>query len=235
MFPFSGQLQYNFSGIKGQSKVTSDGLFFDSPKVTIVFSSLNENFVNSFVDALFEYQEVRLGTMLLKPFQVFREVVSFDNKSVKYICLSPLVPISDGLPKDEIKKFIPPDSETFSDLLYDSTLTRMEKSELFSNEDIKLFSDFYFEPEKDYMAKTKLHEKKFSRIYHTNNKGTQVELRGYTLPFLLSAHPKVHEFIFHSGFGEVTQEGFGMIDFAERARSTFLVNHDFNWGKISIG
>ena len=35
---------------------------------------------------------------------------------------------------------------------------------------------------------------------------------GYLLPFTLHAHPKVQEFIYETGIGLYTLEGYGMVD-----------------------
>jgi CRISPR-associated endoribonuclease Cas6 len=225
--PNSGRVFYNFSGLKGQSKVTRDGLFYDSTKVTFVLSAIDPNFIDDFVELLFQYDQIYLGTLLLRPFQVLKEEVYHFEETTKFVCLSPLVVISEGLPQIEIKKFILPTENTFSDLLYESTMNRMEQSGFFNLEELRTFSNFYFEAESDYIEKSKLSEKKYSRIYHSRHKGSEIEVRGYTLPFLLHAHPKVQEFVFHAGLGEETEEGFGMIDLADRAHSTKIIPYEW--------
>jgi CRISPR-associated endoribonuclease Cas6 len=226
--PFYGSAFYNFSGLKGQAKVTRDGLFYDSSKVTFVLSAVEPGFIERFIEALFNYSQIYLGTLLLRPHQVFVEKVNFDNGTSKFVCISPLVVISEGLPQIEIKKFISPTDSTFNDLLYESTMSRMERSGFFTQEEINNFSDFYFEPELEYLQKAKIAEKKFSRIYHSRHKGSEIEVRGYTLPFILHAHPKVQDFVFHSGLGEETEEGFGMVDFADRAHFTNIIPFQFS-------
>jgi CRISPR-associated endoribonuclease Cas6 len=221
--PFSGSAFYNFSGLKGQSRVTREGLFYDSAKVTFVLSAGDPGFIDNFIQALFGYEQIFLGTLLLKPFQVIKEEVYFQNESTKFVCLSPLIVISEGLPPGDLKKFISPTDSTFANLLYDSTLSRMERSGFFSPEEMVGFSQFSFEPELEYLQKSRTMDKKFSRIYQSSRRGNDLEVRGYTFPFVLKAPSAVQDFIFHSGLGEETEEGFGMVDLAERSHQTRLI------------
>jgi CRISPR-associated endoribonuclease Cas6 len=221
---------YNYSGLKGQSRVTRDGLFYDSSKITLVFSSPDTAFVYEFVEALFAIEQVYIGTLLLRPVQVLKEIPGFTGEEIKYVCISPIVTISEGLPNGELKRFINPEEPAFSDLLYDSTLSRMESSGKYHPDEILQYQHFRFVPDLEYLAKARAQEKKFSRIYQVSHRGRETEVRGYTLPFVLHAAPEVHEFIFHSGLGEETQEGFGMVDFSNRDTRTRvepLVNRDY--------
>ncbi len=221
--PFAGSAFYNFSGLKGQSRVTRDGLFYDSAKVTFVLSAGDSSFIDNFIQSLFTYEQIYLGTLLLRPYQVIKEDVYFQYNTTKFVCLSPLIIISEGLPQAELKRFISPTDSAFNNLLYESTMSRMERSGFFSPEEIAGFSNFSFEPELEYLQKSKELDKKYSRIYTSNRKGSETEVRGYTLPFVLRASPAVQDFIFHSGFGEETEEGFGMVDLADRSHKTKLV------------
>jgi CRISPR-associated endoribonuclease Cas6 len=228
---------YHYSGLKGQNRVTREGLFYDSNRITLVFSSPDSAFVMDFLEALFSIDQVYIGTLLLKPVQVVKEIPDFSEYSVRYVCISPLVIISEGLPPAELKRFINPEDPSFSDLLYDSTLSRMEASQHYLPEELERFQDFRFEPDLAYLEKARAQEKKFSRIYQVLHRGRETEVRGYTLPFTLKATPEVHEFIFHSGFGEETQEGFGMVDYSNREKVTQLENlelsarvHSGYWG-----
>lgn len=211
---------YNYSGLKGQNRVTRDGLFYDSSKITLVFSSPDTSFVYEFVEALFSIQQVYIGTLLLRPVQVVKEIPEFAGEAIKYVCISPIVTISEGLPGAELKRFINPEEPAFSDLLYDSTLSRMEASRRYLPEEIMQYQQFRFVPDLEYLDRARAQEKKFSRIYQVSHRGRETEVRGYTIPFVLHAAPEVHEFIFHSGLGEETQEGFGMVDFSNRETST---------------
>jgi CRISPR-associated endoribonuclease Cas6 len=43
---------------------------------------------------------------------------------------------------------------------------------------------------------------------------------GYLFPFELHAHPDVHRFIWQSGIGLITTQGFGMIDTVPEAKAS---------------
>jgi CRISPR-associated endoribonuclease Cas6 len=90
---------------------------------------------------------------------------------------------------------------------------RMEKSGLYKASEIEQFYQFQLIPDKDYLQKLLLEDKKAARSYFLYEKGEVAnELIGYTFPFQLYAHPKVQEFIFLAGFGEATNQGYGMLD-----------------------
>lgn len=211
---YSGFDLYNFSGLKGQTKVGKEGLHFYSNKVTLVFSSPNEKFVEYFVKAMFRQQQVEIGKLLLIPLNVEQEILPVFETEMKYICISPLVVIS---PLDQTldpKKFISPGLDTFSDMLYESTMNRMEKSALYSTDQISGFYKFQVVPDKNYLSKIRDEEKKFARIFPAFDKTNKYEIRGYTFPFVLYADPRVQEFVFDCGLGVFTSKGFGMLDLA---------------------
>jgi CRISPR-associated endoribonuclease Cas6 len=213
---------WNFSGLKGQTRVAARGLFYNSQKVTLVFASPDSLLVKSFIESLFSAGSFGLAGLELQPIQALEEKVNFSDNIEKYICISPLVVLSDGLPEKELKQFISPDAESFSDLLYESTMSRMENSGdpyILSGKNPR----FEFSPDADYLQKARESDKKFSRIYALEGLGNFNELRGYTLPFFLEAPTEIHEFIFHSGLGDACQFGFGMIDFADRKDRTKLI------------
>jgi CRISPR-associated endoribonuclease Cas6 len=215
---YKGEFQqfdlYNFSGLKGQTKVGKEGLHFYSNKVTLVFSSPNEAFVEFFVKSLFQQQQVELGKLLLIPLNVEKEIPPELANEAKYICISPLVVISPTDPSIDAKKFISPGVDTFSDILYESTMNRMEKSGRYTAEEISSFYKFQIVPDKNYLTKIREEEKKFARIFPAFDKSNKYEVRGYTLPFTLYADIKVQQFVFDCGMGVFTHKGFGMLDLA---------------------
>lgn len=211
---FKGFDQYNFSGLKGQTKVGKEGLHFYSNKVTLVFSSPSEDFTTLFVRNLFKMQQVEIGKLLLIPLNVEREQMPTLANEVKYICISPLVIINPADKSMDPKKFISPVMDTFSDMLYESTMNRMEKSGRFSVDEIASFYKFQVVPDKDYLTKIKEEEKKFARIFPAFDTGNKYEVRGYTFPFTLYADPKVQQFVFDCGLGVFCHKGFGMLDLA---------------------
>ncbi|MDN5202563.1 CRISPR-associated endoribonuclease Cas6 [Fulvivirgaceae bacterium BMA10] len=211
---YSNFSYYNFSALKGQTKISRSGLHFYSNKVTLVFSSPDKAFNDYFLSQLFEFPKVEIGNLILTPEHVEKECVPDFSEVTKFICISPLVLLNPTYQDDSNKKFISPDEDLFSDLLYDSLMNRMEKYGKFSSEEISSFYKFQLVPDKDYIRRIKEQQKKFARIYPVYDQDVKYEVRGYTLPFQLYADPKVQEFVFTSGLGVFTSKGFGMIDLA---------------------
>ena len=210
-------IPYNFSGLKGQTRVSRNGLFYYSNRVTLVLSTLDKDFVDFFLNRVFQNTLLEIGNLILTPEAVEEELQPTFANPCKYICISPLVALM-GKPEanNSLKDFITPDSEQFSDMLYESTMSRMERSGLFTAADIASFYQFQIMPDMVYLERIKQESKKFARIYTLPEQqpNQKVEVRGYTFPFALYAHPKVHEFIFNCGFGEATEFGYGMLDLA---------------------
>ncbi|WP_157637793.1 CRISPR-associated endoribonuclease Cas6 [Flexithrix dorotheae] len=205
----------NFSGLKGQTKVGREGLNYFSKRVTLIFSSGGGEFINFFLNKLFDFQHLLLGDLVLEPEYVEREYFTgkFGN-SVKFLCLSPIV-ICNTDNVDKNKEFIHPTKDDFSDFLYESTMLRMERIGQFTPKQISSFFKFQMVPDKHYLEKINNHDKKFARIYTTINQGMIKEVRGYTLPFALYAAPEVQNFIYNCGLGELAENGFGMLDLAD--------------------
>jgi CRISPR-associated endoribonuclease Cas6 len=224
---FFGSETWNFSGLKGQTRVTAKGLFYNSQKVTMVFSSPSTELVRAFVQNLFSCNSIGLAGLELRPIQILEERVDFISDVEKYVCISPLVILAEGLPDEELKQFISPVSGSFADLLYESTMSRMENAGF----DVEKFSGpgaFRFVADEEYLSKAKESDRKYSRIYSLEGTGNFHDLRGYTFPFFLEAHPDVHRFVFQSGFGEATRNGFGMIDLADKKDRTRLLEFSFD-------
>jgi CRISPR-associated endoribonuclease Cas6 len=212
----------HFSGLKGQTKVTNSGLCFYSNKVTLVFSSLEKQVVDTFLQHLFRLPELKIGSMVLVPETVSVEENPAFEEASRYICISPIVLLSNRLTEQEIKRFVSPDTDTFSDFLYESTMIRMEDSGRFTKEQMTAYFRFQVVPDQEYLERLRISDKKFARIYSLDEKADRLEVRGYTFPFTLYAHPEVHQFLFQSGLGEFTSEGYGMIDLAEQGFQTRL-------------
>jgi CRISPR-associated endoribonuclease Cas6 len=206
--------KYNFSGLKGHTQISLNGLSFSSSKITLVFSSLNEQLIRYFVDTLFSLERVQIDNLVLRPENVLKELTPAIQPEMKYISLSPIV-ISD-VKKDHLnaKKFISPQLDVFSDLIYESTIARMENFGIYSTKQLDSFYKFQVFPDENYLKKIKDGEKKFARIYTIPHQSDKLEVRGYTMPFTLFAAKEVHEFIFNVGLGYFTQNGFGMLDIA---------------------
>ncbi len=217
---------YNFSGLKGQTKVTPNGLQYFSSKVTIVFSGESAEFVTEFIKLLFSKERIKVGELYIIPESVEKEQAVLAPDSNKYLCISPMVIGNPKNPDVDAKKFVSPLSDQFSDILYESTMTRMESSGRFTAEEITSFYKFQIVPDKDYLAKIKEGDKKFARIYTAYDSETAYEIRGYTFPFTLYAHQKVHEFVFINGIGIFTNKGFGMLDIANQGIKKHTVQYE---------
>jgi CRISPR-associated endoribonuclease Cas6 len=203
---------YNFSGLKGQTKVSRNGLHFYSSRVTLVVASINKEWIDTLIKNIFNKKEIKIANLWLEPELVQQEIYHHNTNEMKYVCISPLVLCKTNADDCNFsKKFISPELDFFSDLLYDSTMERMEISGRFTEEEITSFRKFQLVPDENYLKRIKKDQKKFARIY---NVGEQVrkEVRGYTLPFTLYADSKVQDFVFNCGLGTFTEEGYGMID-----------------------
>lgn len=209
-YPFDQEF-YSFSGLKGQTKVGREGLHYFSKRVTLVMTSLNRRFLDMVTKAIFDKPHLTLGNLILEPELVEEEEMPTFSGMTKYLCISPLV-LLDTDNNNRNKDFIHPNTDDFSDILYESTMERMERSGAYTPEEISSFYQFQIVPDKHYLEKINREEKKFARIYTLIENGEVKEVRGYTLPFALYAEPKVQEFIYKCGFGELTSRGFGMLD-----------------------
>lgn len=205
---------YNFSGLKGQTKISRNGLHFFSNRVTLVFSCLDKEFLDYFVDELFKMPNVEVGNLVLIPESVELEEHPTFEDEMKYICISPIVLIKPSFNDSESKRFIPPETDEFSDILFESTILRMESLGSYSNEQLASFSKFQLVPDENYLRKIRENQKKFARIYPVYDQDVKYEVRGYTFPFILYAAKEVQEFVFSGGLGSFTHKGFGMLDIA---------------------
>ena len=211
---FKNFREYNFSGLKGQTQVSRKGLHFFSNKVTLVLSCGNAEFLEYFLDNLFDLEEFEIGSLRLSPEMVEKEEPTVFSEKMKYVCISPLVVKQPLLNEPESKIFINPDDDIFSDLLYESLMQRMENVGNFTKKEIDSFYKFQIVPDKKYLGKIMTSNKKFARVYPVYDEDIKLEVRGYTFPFILFADAKVQEFIFSHGLGILCDKGFGMLDIA---------------------
>jgi CRISPR-associated endoribonuclease Cas6 len=216
------EVEYSFSGLKGQTKVSKNGLHFYSSRATLVFSSYSTEIIDYFLQHLFERGELEIGTLQLMPESVEKEQPPVFADELKCVCISPIVAVDPIANDFYAKKFISPDTDTFSDFLYESTMMRMERSGRYTSDQIASFYKFQIIPDKTYLQKIKEGDKKFARIYPIQETDSRYEVRGYTFPFVLYSAPEVQQFLFECGMGYFTNKGFGMIDVvnADLARRT---------------
>lgn len=196
---------YSFSGVKGQTKVGRDGLQVLSNKITIVISSHSKEFLHFLIHKIFTYKKIEIATLRVRPDSVeIEEVPVFTENKYKYLCLSPIVFSNPKVASYDTKKFISPTSDEFSDLVYESTMSNMERSGVYTSEQLASFFKFQIVPDPVYLEKIKEEEKKIARIYNVYISDVKYEVRGYTIPFTLFAEPEVHNFIFNEGVGSIT-------------------------------
>jgi CRISPR-associated endoribonuclease Cas6 len=208
------EIEYDisFSSLKGQIRISRKGLHYCSKRVTLVLSSVNKASIEALLEVIFSQDVVQIGQLKLEPEYAEREIEPDYKEIVKYICLSPI--ILKELPNEEGKAFISPEDEAFSDLVYESTLLRMQRAMKLSQEDLEAHKHFQLIPDSYYLDKIREKEKKFARIYTLSCAKGERELRGYTFPFTLYASPAVQRFVFLQGLGSCTSNGFGMLDLA---------------------
>ena len=204
---------YSFSGLKGQTKVSRNGLHYTSKFVTIVISSPSRAFLGYLVRQIFNQTHIDLGQLQLVPERVDEEMATDMHSEMKFVCISPLVILRPAFNSDEGKAFIEPGTDEFSDFIYESTINRMEQSGINTSK-IKDIEHFQLVPDMGYLSKMRDSQKKFARIYPLFDRDVKFEIRGYTFPFTLYAPKEVQEFLFTCGIGEFTHKGFGLLDVA---------------------
>lgn len=205
---------YNFSGLKGQTKISRNGLNFYSSRVTLVFSAPEKEFIDYFLKHLFSFPQIELGNLILVPEMVEQEFMPTISEENKFICISPVVLLEPSIFDNQGKRFISPETETFSDQLYDSTMQRLEKLGSHDSDKMSSFYKFQIVPDQGYLNRIKETQKKFARIYPVYDMDVKYEIRGYTFPFTMYAAKEVQEFSFMCGLGKYTYKGFGMLDVA---------------------
>ena len=210
------QKDYHFSSVKGLTRVSRKGLHFYSSRATVVFSAADQDLISYLVESLRKFPELNLGNLMLVPVGQEQDPEPVFSSSEKFLCLSPLVPLPPGFQDESAKRFVSPDSVELSDLLYESTLSRMETSGLFSPDELAEYFRFQIIPDAGYLQRMEEAQKKISRVYPMFDSDVRYEVRGYTFPFTLYADPKVQQFIYRCGLGHAVKKGFGMLDLAGR-------------------
>ncbi|MGC4022199.1 MAG: CRISPR-associated endoribonuclease Cas6 [Cyclobacteriaceae bacterium] len=206
--------QYNFSGLKGQIKISRKGLHFYSSRVTLVFSSPSKEFIDYFLSVLFTQKELLIGNLQLVPESHENEETFTVSETMKYLCISPIVLIQASFNDEHSKRFISPEVDEFSDLLYENTMSRMEASGKYDTDKLASFYKFQLVADRDYLNKIQTSHKKFARIYPLYDADVKYEVRGYTFPFTLYAPQPVQQFVYENGLGHFSHKGFGMLDIA---------------------
>lgn len=204
---------YNFSSLKGTSKVQNGQIRFLSSKVSLVLSSANELFLKTLVDKIFERRLVSFAKLTLVPKSQYT-IPDPDFKTLmKYVCISPVIPDNPIEAGNDVPDPINPTTTEFSDMLYDVVIDKMEKHG-YGEEQLNQFAEFEIAPDADYIQKIISNQKKFARLYKNND---NLSILGYLLPFTMHAHPEVHKFVWQQGLGKFTLQGYGMLDIVGHA------------------
>lgn len=199
---------YNFSSLKGTSKVQNGQIRFLSSKISLVISAPEAEFVEQWVKKIFDRRLVSFAKLTLVP-KAYQVINDPEFKTVmKYVCISPLVPQQPFIADEVTPEPMDPRSQEISDLFFETILNRMEQAG-FTEKQLNEFAEFEITPDPDYIERLLASQKKFARIYKNNLNQT---IFGYLLPFTLHAHPQVHKFIWDCGMGLFTTQGYGMID-----------------------
>ena len=183
----------------------------------------------TFLARLFEQKEVIVGNMHLVPEAVEEEEPVAISDESRFLCISPIVVIPAAFNDESGKKFVSPESDEFSDLLYESTLSRMEALGKYTPEQLASFYKFQIVPDHDYIQRIQASHKKFARIYPLYDNDVKFEVRGYTFPFTLYAAREVQQFIYENGLGYFTHKGFGMLDVANNDSIQRAPQHDMTY------
>ena len=195
-----------FSSLKGTSKVMGGQIRFLSTKVSLVLTASQQEFIEEILKKLFGKGEIKIEgfSMIPRSYQIISEP-KFATV-MRYICLSPFVitPAFTG----EQENVSEPYSHDFSDMVFDSIITKMEQAG-YADEQLNEYAEFELTPDAGYMQKIHNNPKKYARIYKNDR---NENITGYLFPFSIHAHPEVHKFIWQRGLGLNTTEGYGMLD-----------------------
>jgi CRISPR-associated endoribonuclease Cas6 len=208
----SDRTQFNFSSLKGTSKIVNGFMRMLSSKVTLVISGRNKEHMDQVIKMIFERPHLTVGKMNLMPknYDIIPDP-EFQLK-MRYLCISPLILFDPNKETEKAQEQVDPTSHAFSDILYNVVLDRMEKSG-YTEAQLNDFAEFEFMPDQDYVNKVNSTGKKFARFYKAES---GVTMMGYLIPFTLHAHPEVQKYIWDSGIGVLTQEGYGMVDLVKK-------------------
>lgn len=205
---------FNFSGLKGQTKSSRKGLHYYSSRVTLVLASRNIDFLNYLLANMFRMGQLQLGDLILEPEKTELEQIPDLTNYEKFICLSPIVLSEPSLLDDRATRFHDPETDDFSDQLYDLAMQHLERLALFEPDAMASFNEFQIVPDKEYLTKLEEGNKKYSRVYTTFDQDVRFDVRGYTFPFFFYGAKELKEVIFLDGLGALPHKGFGMVDIA---------------------
>ena len=142
---------YNFSSLKGTSKVQAGQIRFLSSKVSLVLSAPEGEFLQMLVNEIFERRLVSFAKLTLVP-KSYEVMADPEFKTVmKYVCISPMVsqPPFEVDASGNIPDALDPRNQEFSDLFYDAVIDQMEKAGFDQNQ-LGQFAEFEIMPDAGY-------------------------------------------------------------------------------------
>ena len=205
---------FNFSGLKGQTKSSRKGLHYYSSRVTLIVASRNKDFLDYLLSNIFKMSRLEVGSLVLEPERAEVENMPDLTGYEKFICLSPILLEEPTLLDDSATHFVDPESDEFSDKLYDLAMQHVENIGVYDAKTMSTFNQFQVAADKNYLAKLVENNKKFSRVYPTYDQDVKFDVRGYTFPFYFYAARELKEVVFLDGLGALSHKGFGMVDLA---------------------
>ena len=187
-----------FSWIRGKPiKTTKEGIIYDkSTTLRITFSSWNDDLIDnlSFSIVNTEETEIASSSFYVEEMRIFQRNLKSREKMV---ALSPIV-ASRGVKRNEkiYHEFLSPKSKEFFERLKENAL---KKCRLYTscNDDLSI------KPDTDY-----INSKRTSKL--VDIKGTKI--RGHVFPFEIEGDLQLVKFIYYSGLGERTSQGFGCVE-----------------------
>lgn len=204
----NNRYDFNFSSLKATSKIQNGYMKLLSAKITLVISGRIDDEVRQLKEKIFEHPKLIIGRLTLRiKGKVKIEDPDFQTR-MRYLCISPIVLVNPNTDAEKALQVVDPASHEFSDMLYNSVIEKMERAG-FTEEQLNKYAEFEIIPDSEYLNKIHHEGKKYARQYKCSS---GLPMTGYLLPFTLHAHPDVHRFIWQTGIGMLTDEGYGMLD-----------------------
>ena len=224
---------YNFSSLKGTSKVQSGQIRFLSSKVSLVVST--SQWVYGRLGKKNLRQKIgEFAKLTLVPKSMISSLIRNSNPQMKYVCISPMIPqqpFPDGWVVLFLNRWIQ-EATSFQIFLWCRSGLHGKKPDSRKNKSAacgNLKSFLILDTFRKFLRHTKV-----CTVLKNNNNQT---MYGYLLPFTLHAHPQVQKFIWECGIEKLHHPGiwnggccwrtfkwnaFGRIIFARRISFKFV-------------
>ncbi len=187
-----------FSWIRGKPiKATKDGIIYDESSILrITFSSWEDDLIDHLSFSMINTEKIKIASAVFE----IEEMRAFQRNiksREKMIALSPIV-ISRGVRKNDkiYHEFLSPRDEEFFKRLRENAL---KKCKIYT----RCGEELSIKPDVKYIE-----FKRTSKL--VDIKGTKI--RGHIFPFEIEGDLQLVKFIYYSGIGERTSQGFGCIE-----------------------